>query len=168
MPSGRVHTIINSLVLVAGVGAYGYAAQNLGLKLQASELLAFGLAFGAGTIWLSPDLDLAEQNVMPKKMWGPLGFLWTPYGWFMSHRGLSHSWLIGPLTRAVYLVALLALPLYLARQSVHLEKIVQSLHRQEWLMVLLGFYVSQWLHLIADGVAPDFEMKRSKRRWRWI
>jgi uncharacterized metal-binding protein len=28
---------------------------------------------------------------------------------------------------------------------------------------LIGYYLSQWLHLIADGVAPDHGMRRNRR-----
>ena len=133
---------------------------------------------------LSPDLDLAEQNVDSKRNWGILGFLWVPYGMMFSHRGLSHTWIVGPLTRVLYLCLLLALPIWLLRQPILETKLrginrgivhdlvlsLQHVFSSGWLAgqvglgLALGFYVSQWLHLIADGVAPDLQIVRRKRR----
>jgi uncharacterized metal-binding protein len=28
---------------------------------------------------------------------------------------------------------------------------------------LLGYYLSQWLHLVADGIWPDHDLRRLKR-----
>jgi uncharacterized metal-binding protein len=80
-----------------------------------------------------------------------------------SHRGLSHSWLIGPLTRLAYL-ALLGAALFWVGDGL-LRYLGISLELQGrvavppgeilWALVL-GYYVSQWLHLVADGIWPDF------------
>ncbi len=133
---------------------------------------------------LSPDLDLAEQNVDSKRNWGFLGFLWVPYGMMFSHRGLSHTWIVGPLTRVLYLGVLLAVPIWFLRQPVletklpgvtrgivhdllnSLQSVFSSgvLASQAVLALAVGYYVSQWLHLIADGVSPDLQPFRSKRR----
>ena len=185
MPSGRIHNLINTLTLVGLGGVAGYVHQQNILRMEPGAVVAFAGAFLAGTYLLSPDLDLAEQNVSSKTNWGWLGFLWVPYGWVFSHRGLSHTWLVGPLTRLFYLALLLALPVFLLRDPilyVQLKEIsrgpiydlLQSfkrfwLHPAVALNTLtalgLGYYVSQWLHLIADGVAPDMNVGFSRKRF---
>ena len=184
MPSGSVHNVINTLSLLAIGSAAGYATQQGLVRLEAGAALAFCGSFMAGTYLLSPDLDLAEQNVSSKRNWGWLGFVWVPYGWMFSHRGLSHTWLVGPLTRLVYLALLLIVPALLLRDPIlalrlegvtsgpvyDLLKSVQGfwlrpqVARDTLIALALGYYVSQWLHLIADGVAPDMNVGFNRRR----
>jgi uncharacterized metal-binding protein len=184
VPSGSVHNLINTLSFVGIAGAYGYVHAAGWLQLEPATVLCFSGAFAAGTFLLSPDLDLAEQNVDSKKNWGILGFLWIPYGMMFSHRGLSHTWLVGPLTRVLYLVLLLALPIWLLRQPIletellgvsrgivfellnSLQNVFSSglLASQAGAGLVIGYYVSQWLHLIADGVSPDIGFRVKKRR----
>ena len=186
MPSGRVHNLINTLSFAAIVGSYGYAHTAGWVRLEPITLLTFSGAFLAGTYLLSPDLDLAEQNVDSKRNWGILGALWIPYGMMFSHRGLSHTWIVGPPTRVVYLCLLLALPIWLLRQPVletqllgvtrgliydffnSLQNVFSSglLASQAVLGLVAGYYLSQWLHLMADGIAPDMQPRffRKKRR----
>jgi uncharacterized metal-binding protein len=165
VPSGQVHNAINTLSYVAIAGAYGYStSQGLVPHFDVAQIGLFSLSFAAGTFLLSPDLDLAEQNVSSKRNWGLLGFLWVPYGWVFSHRGLSHTWLIGPLTRLFYLALLLAAPVWFARELLHNFRIGQD----DALAITVGYYVSQWLHLIADGFSPDMQrglgLSSSRRR----
>lgn len=184
MPSGAVHNVINTLSLLAIGSAAGYATQRGIIKLEAGAVLSFCSAFMAGTYLLSPDLDLAEQNVSSKRNWGWFGFLWVPYGWVFSHRGLSHSWLVGPLTRLTYLALLLIIPAMLLRDPIlnwQLEAVTRGpmadllksfqgfwlrpqVARDTLIALALGYYISQWLHLIADGIAPDISVGFKRRR----
>jgi uncharacterized metal-binding protein len=188
VPSGQVHNTINTLSLIGLAGCYGYAHTAGWVRLEPSAIFAFAGAFVAGTYLLSPDLDLAEQNVSSKKNWGLLGFLWVPYGWLFSHRGMSHTWLVGPFTRLFYLGLLMLIPVVLLRQPLletQLEGVtrgplydllrslkafwrIPSVATETLIALGVGYYVSQWLHLIADGVAPDTNFRipgtRKKRR----
>ena len=170
MPSGRVHNLIN----LAAFTALGGAALMLGrsgvLDLRPPEVAAFSLGFLAGTFLLSPDLDLAEGHVNSKRAWGLLGVLWVPYGKLFSHRGWSHSWLVGPLTRLAYLALIILILAGLARLALpgmtlpgmtlpHLG----AGFRWAALPLLAGYYGSQWLHLIADGIRPDHKMRFRRR-----
>ncbi|MEW6420414.1 MAG: metal-binding protein, partial [Deinococcota bacterium] len=115
MPSGRVHNLINiAAYSVLAAGVLVAARQSL-LTVTPVQALHFTLGFFIGTFLLSPDLDLAEGRVDSKRRWGLLGFLWVPYGILFSHRGLSHTWLLGPLTRLAYLGVIAALVLGLLR-----------------------------------------------------
>lgn len=175
MPSGRAHEAINLTVLAALAGGYAYArAQGLVQDhplLSTETLAAFSASYFIGTFLVTPDLDLAENRVRAKSNWGLLGLLWIPYGATFSHRGLSHSWLVGPLTRLLYL-ALLALALGYAASllapwfgyAFQVTVILGHNWRELGLGALVGYYASQWLHLLADGIQPDHGLRRRRRR----
>lgn len=171
MPSGRVHEAINLSVL--GVACVAYIAYKPSLGLSEPLALAFAGSYLLGTFLVTPDLDLAENRVRAKGRWGVVGFFWIPYGLMFAHRGLSHTWLAGPLTRVAYM-GVVGFLLYGLAQAllgylgVHLEL---GAHWQAppsdvlWALVL-GYYTSQWLHLIADGIWPDTDFRYARRRRR--
>jgi len=164
MPSGRTHEAINLTLL--GLGGALYLAQ--GGSPEEPRALAFLLGYLAGTFLLSPDLDLAEKGVRAQGRWGVLGALWRPYGWLFRHRGLSHTWILGPLTRLGYLLLLLFLLYGLLKgvaafMGASLALALPPLPKEVLLFGLLGYYLSQWLHLVADGIWPDHDLRRLKR-----
>jgi uncharacterized metal-binding protein len=164
MPSGRTHEAINLTLL--GLGGALYLAQ--GGSPEEPRALAFLLGYLTGTFLLSPDLDLAEKGVRAQGRWGVLGALWRPYGWLFRHRGLSHTWILGPLTRLGYLLLLLFLLYGLlkgvaASRGASLALALPPLPKEALLFGLLGYYLSQWLHLVADGIWPDHDLRRLKR-----
>jgi uncharacterized metal-binding protein len=169
VPSGRVHNLINiAAYSVLAAGVLVATRQNL-LTVTPAQALNFTLGFGVGTFLLSPDLDLAEGRVDSKRRWGVLGVLWVPYGMLFSHRGLSHTWLLGPLTRLAYLTVIVGLLVGLLRfvwPDVPLPGIPQPISLGVVLPLLLGYYLSQWLHLIADGVRPDHGVRHGMRKVR--
>ena len=164
MPSGRTHEAINLTLL--GLGGALYLAK--GGSPEEPRALAFLLGYLAGTFLLSPDLDLAEKGVRAQGRWGVLGALWRPYGWLFRHRGLSHTWILGPLTRLGYLLLLLFLLYGLLKgvaafMGASLALALPPLPKEVLLFGLLGYYLSQWLHLVADGIWPDHDLRRLKR-----
>lgn len=183
VPSGRVHNLINIAVYATLSAGTLYLSQQRQVVVTPAQALCFTVGFAVGTFMLSPDLDLAEGNVDSKRRWGPLGFLWAPYGMLFSHRGMSHTWILGPLTRLIYL-ALIALllwglvhflvPAHLLAQLPRLPLPPLELHSpalqvlgvKVGLPLLVGYYLSQWLHLIADGVRPDHGLRHSGRKLR--
>ncbi len=171
MPSGRVHNLINiAAYSVLAAGALILSRQDL-LTITPAQALNFTLAFAAGTFLLSPDLDLAEGRVDSKRHWGILGVLWVPYGRMFRHRGLSHTWLLGPLTRLAYLAVLITLIVGLLRTAVPtltLPDIPQPISLKFAVPIVLGYYLSQWLHLIADGVRPDHGLRHTARKLRRV
>lgn len=178
MPSGRTHEAVN-LTFFGGL-ALGYTylrTQGLPNGLEplftTPTLTLFSVSYFIGTFLVTPDLDLAENSVRSKSNWGLLGLLWIPYGALFSHRGLSHTWLVGPLTRLVYMVVVaLALswivtaltPLFGYEVSIRTRLL--NTWPQLSVAALLGYYLSQWLHLLADGVTPDHGSRRGRRRKR--
>lgn len=105
MSSGRVHAKI----------AWGLF---LPLAIAGIYLLPFNRALGAGCmsgalagVLITPDIDLEGITYEERRIYRllyPLGLLWQwlwwPYGAVMQHRGLSHAFLLGTLTRLLYLV----------------------------------------------------------------
>lgn len=157
MPSGAAHETINTVVL-AGVGT-GYYYYYAPIAWDNPLIWSFLAAYLIGTFLITPDLDLATQSVRPKQRWGPLGWIWVPYGRLFSHRGLSHSWILGPGTRVLYLLALAAAVMGLldwALAQAGREFIpAWSWQRQvppALLSGVAGYYLSQWIHLTADRV----------------
>lgn len=174
VPSGRTHEAIN-LTFFSGLAA-GYAyARSQGIVAEVDiinppSVSLFSLSYLVGTFLVTPDLDLAENSVRSKSNWGLLGLLWEPYGALFAHRGLSHTWFVGPLTRLVYMAVVgLALAWLATMVAPYFgyEIRFQAQLAENWtelaLGALVGYYLSQWLHLIADGVAPDHGLKRRKK-----
>lgn len=166
VPSGNVHNIINTAAY-AGLFAATALAQGTGyLTVTPMQGLTFTIGYAVGTFLLSPDLDLAEGRVNSKRYWGILGFLWVPYGMLFSHRGLSHTWLLGPLTRLAYLsliVGLVAGLLTFLVPDLQLPTLPQPSSLKLLLPLLFGYYLSQWMHLIADGVRPDHDLRHARK-----
>ncbi|WP_189063040.1 metal-binding protein [Deinococcus seoulensis] len=167
MPSGRVHNLINiAAYSVLAAGTLVASRQEL-VSVTSVQALNFTLAYAAGTFLLSPDLDLAEGRVDSKRHWGILGVLWVPYGMMFSHRGLSHTWILGPLTRLAYLAVMVALVVGLLSYvvpSLRFPALPEPLDAAVLAPFALGYYLSQWLHLIADGVRPDHGLRRGYRK----
>lgn len=171
MPSGRVHEAINISVL--GLASAAYWVYQKEIAVSQPVAVAFASSFLVGTFLITPDLDLAEQQVRAKGRWGWLGFFWVPYGWMFSHRGLSHTWIIGPLTRILYL-GVMGVVLYWITAAVagylgvnfDLQAPLKVPPQEILWALVLGYYASQWLHLIADGIWPDSGnlLRSSKRR----
>ncbi|MFN3346838.1 MAG: DUF2227 family putative metal-binding protein [Candidatus Bipolaricaulaceae bacterium] len=136
VPSGQAHLAVELALLPLCVGA-GY---GLGLR---AELVPLALGYLAGSLFLSPDLDLYHSR--PARRWRPLRVLWWPYARLLRHRGLSHHPLFGPLSRLLYL-GLWALLVWL----------LVGLPRLRWppasltLPFLGGLLVPQLLHLVLD------------------
>jgi uncharacterized metal-binding protein len=116
-----------------------------------------GLAFLAGGLWLSPDLDTRSRA---SGRWGPLHLLWWPYRRLLSHRSLlSHSPLLGTAGRLAYLaaagtLAIAALHPFGAPAPHRLLEQAQALWQSRHPLVLaalVGLEASSWLHLVQDG-----------------
>lgn len=113
--------------------------------------LAFLAAGTAGTLLLSPDLDLAESRA--SRRWGPLSLLWAPYRWLHPHRGRSHSYLYGPLSRLAYLGGLGGVAAHLLGvEGEAMGRLREALGQREAWAALLGYMASQWAHSLQDGI----------------
>lgn len=101
MPSGRVHDAITMVTAAAAVPVIA--------QLHPSpDWVSVGIGIGSyvfSGIALSPDLDVHSRAY---RRWGMFRFFWLPYQLLVPHRHwLSHSWLLGPLLRALYFFLIL-------------------------------------------------------------
>lgn len=101
MANGKTHDRINLIV--------GTVSSGVLLGLGQNPYVTGSFIFGwlVSTLIFSPDSDL-----MPKARTGPLRFFLYPYSVFFKHRGLSHSFLFGTLTRFIYGLLMLGLLTY--------------------------------------------------------
>ena len=150
MASGRSHDSATlALALPLGLLVGLWQGPMLGVTAAAAFLL--------GGLWLSPDLDTCSR---PSRRWGPLALLWWPYRRVVRHRGwLSHTPLLGTLTRLLYLGALALMALAIGHRAggPHPGLMLAGL-QQLWLQerpllitALVALEASAWLHLIQDG-----------------
>ncbi|WP_189092929.1 DUF2227 family putative metal-binding protein [Deinococcus ruber] len=110
--------------------------------------LGVGLLFG--TLLVTPDLDLQFNDA--RRRWGKLKAIWEPYAALSKHRGMSHTFLIGPTVRLLYLTCWFAPLLLLLHWLPHVTLPQGSL--QIAALFLLGYFLAQWLHLLCDGILP--------------
>lgn len=115
MAKGKTHDYI-------GLGA-GFALTVILLVkgLSFLYLLCFLAAWLFATLIFSPDTDL-----MPKKRAGILRFFLFPYSIIFKHRGLSHRFLVGTVSRLVYLIAVVALIIFVTNKMGYLDLGVDS------------------------------------------
>jgi len=141
MPAGKVHLAVELSTLPLWVA--GGALLGVGR----TSLIVFALSYVGASLLLSPDLDLA--GAAPSRRWGPLKGLWTPYAYLFRHRGLSHSPIFGPLTRLLYLAALVAA----AWTGLHFAFGVpfpQGFPVNSIPAILVGVYLPHLLHIALD------------------
>jgi len=91
MASGKIHDKFNLVVGILLVSLLFL------LRLPFELVASFTAGFLLSTYIFSPDTDL-----MPKKRTGPLQYILFPYSIFFKHRGMSHSFLFGTVTRVFY------------------------------------------------------------------
>lgn len=167
-----MHEFINGSALIILGTTYVVLKVNNLVSIPFSTIAIFTLAYLVGAFLITPDLDVQSKWVRPKRWWGVLGYLWWPYGIFSRHRGISHTWILGPLTRLLYLfliVFLLLLPILLfigTRQFYFTMPSVQG-----WGNITItagvGYYLSQWMHLLGDRVPLGYDqiiLKRIRKR----
>jgi uncharacterized metal-binding protein len=149
LPSGRAHDRINfrAFVALGAASAVAFATGALPTP-PVSVVYAFSIGYFVGSHYLSPDLDAAGSE--PKRRWGWLRVVWVPYARIFRHRGSSHGYLIGPLTRLAYLFVI-ASPV-MAREEVHawVTQHQPLIAGEAGTALLIGYFTSTWLHLIAD------------------
>lgn len=118
---------------------------------------ALGVIIGARLgHWVTPDFDVNHpiytQRRLIQKLW-LVGWLWVIYWWpyrqLMSHRGRSHRWPLGTLSRFVYL---LWLPVTIGLHN--LPELYIPLFLYFCGAIFLGWTVQDWSHLRLDNFFP--------------
>ncbi len=152
---GWQHTSVNLSALLPSTGALLWLGHP-------DTALAFSAAFLFGTLLVTPDLDLQLNDA--RRRWGPLRFIWAPYAALSRHRGMSHTYVAGPLIRLAYL-AVWCLPVIALALSLKLDGFPPMIPHAWVITTLLGYFTSQWLHLLCDGILP-FQPRAPKHRRR--
>lgn len=155
MPSGKTHLRIELLLLPVWIA--------VGLVAERYKIIAFGwegIAIFAGaylfsSLLLSPDLDLRHNR--SRRRWGPLGFIWIPYTKIFKHRGVSHSVLLGTLTRLGYLGILGLLIAFVLSYyniwAVSLDSLTAAPLDLKLVAILIaGLWVPNIIHAITDRI----------------
>lgn len=151
MPKYRTHTGFNLLLLIPS--AY---LLNRYVGLEESILFSGGYIFA--TYFMSPDVDIFGSG--PVRRWKWLSILWLPYSLLFSHRGVSHTPIIGTLTRIAYLgIVALIISLIVVRDTGALEGWIRA-HRYELLWVASGMFVADILHIFLDGAITWLKRRR--------
>lgn len=92
------HSVFN---FALGVPVALFALKSWGY-LQPSFLYPFLGAFAYGTLFMGPDLDEASK-IKPLSIRGVLAFPFYSYALLFKHRAWSHMFIVGTLTRLVWL-----------------------------------------------------------------
>jgi uncharacterized metal-binding protein len=149
VPPGRTHDLINVTTFAVTAVAITVIHSVSGEQFfSREEIVGYAAGYLIGTLWLSPDLDL--NGTLPQKRWGPLKILWYPYARAFKHRGVSHGFVFGPLTRLLYLALLVTPAAFIPGVWTGAVTFVLSSPTAWWLWGLVGYYVSCWVHLVAD------------------
>lgn len=91
----------------------------VGVSVYSTVGFFFGWMFS--TFIFSPDTDLG-----PKKRVGILGILLRPYSWIFKHRGLSHSYFLGTLSRVGYGLLIVGLMIFSLKRSGQIDLDVEG------------------------------------------
>jgi uncharacterized metal-binding protein len=160
MPSGRTHLRIEAALLFGWTALAGYLLSVRAVRVE--SVVAFVLAYAFSMLYLSPDLDLARSRA--SRRWGVGRWLWVPYALIFKHRGLSHHPLLGPLTRVLYLAAIVAMALLLLFSAAGRPIGIARPSSSIVLGALLGLYVPNVTHITADRLVSRWRGRRPRRR----
>ncbi len=112
-------------------------------------LIIFAGCFVYSTLFMNPDMDVANQ-IKLISVRGILTFPFRFYSFLFKHRGVSHSFLLGTMTRVLYLGGLLFLILYFADKLYFMKHSMHILKSKYFLYGVLGIFMSDFSHLILD------------------
>lgn len=94
--SGKIHDKVNLVIMLGTL--------ITGIIIKSDSTIITGLGIGLGTVWLSPDLDLAKSN--PSNRLGLFKILLAPYRSICGHHRswVSHSPILSSLIRVAYFI----------------------------------------------------------------
>lgn len=115
-------------------------------------LAVFAGTFTYSTLFMSPDMDLAG-NIKLCSFRGILTIPFRSYSLFFRHRGLSHSVLLGTLTRMFWLFGFISLVFYLVVKTIPNTKPIWHYyvyHRDYFIWGGAGVFLADMSHLLLD------------------
>lgn len=149
--------LIAGTLLMAALGSY---------DISTSTRFIFAGSFIVATFLLSPDLDIFHSS--PNKNWGKMRLVWWPYTKIFSHRGMSHTPILGTWTRILYVFFLILIGFLIYDMTQHgsYEKIPSMTqqrleetrafaekHQTVFLSGLAGITASDLIHLLIDKIS---------------
>lgn len=145
MANYKTHTGFNLFFMLPALVGLSYYC------IQPSEefLIIFIAAFIYATLFMNPDLDLVHQI----KFFSLRGFLTLPfrgYSKVFKHRGISHSFFVGSLTRIIWLSAVLFLLSFIFSFSGNIFSFCEQ-NKTYFLYALTGICLADWSHLLLDA-----------------
>ncbi|MEI6241827.1 MAG: DUF2227 family putative metal-binding protein [Chlamydiota bacterium] len=149
MPQYRTHTTCNVFFLPLILGALVYFFHS-----PWPYLVVFGSSFLYGTYFMNPDMDMAGQI----KLFSWKGLFTLPfrvYALFFHHRGISHRFLLGTLTRIIFLAGIIFLFLFLFHKvTFHTDTFVHfiTVYKTPLIYLFLGLLTADTCHLLLDLV----------------
>lgn len=148
MASGKTHDRLNSIATFGTI--------CLGLVLKSDPVIITGLGIGLGTVYLSPDLDLAKSN--PTNRLGPFKLFLGPYRAMCGHHRswVSHSPVVSNLIRVAYFMSPIVIFCIYKGYDYQLAKVVLS---KEFFYALVGLEIATNLHLFLDWQYSYFKGK---------
>ena len=152
MSNYKKHTQFNLFVALPILVGSAYFVFHPSYQL----LMTFALVFTYTTLFMSPDMDLANQ-IRLFSIRGLFSLPFRSYAKFFSHRGLSHHVLLGSLTRIFWLAGwgtLIFLGIY--KSLPHKKDLLKfySLYQPYFLYALAGVCSADWGHLLLDRKSP--------------
>jgi uncharacterized metal-binding protein len=151
MPQYKTHVVLNlffALPLLVGTLYYW-------LHPTKESLVIFSCSFIYTSLFMSPDMDLADR-IKWYSLRGLLSIPFRSYSKVFKHRGLSHSLLLGSLTRIGWLSVFILVIVYLSIGfSLSLDQIIAYvvLYKKELLYCFAGIFSADVVHILTDKLA---------------
>ncbi len=148
MSGYKTHSSFNLFLALPALVAADYYF----LHTPYSLLLTFISSFAYTTLFMSPDLDLVH-NIKITSLRGLLSLPFRFYSKVFSHRGISHSFFFGSLTRIVWLFCLATLIFFLLNKTLPTAYSLKKFYRiyEDYLLYgLAGICLADWCHLLLD------------------
>jgi len=113
-------------------------------------ILTFGVCFIYATLYMNPDLDLANKI----KLFSIRGILTLPFRFYsliFSHRGISHTFFLGTVTRVTWLGGFFYGILFLLdKPFLHKNELISLLKSDYFLYGFSAIVLADFCHLILD------------------
>lgn len=142
MPNYSSHLIFNFFLLILLIPIYNQFQPIF----TTQQLYIFLLFYFIGTVYLTPDMDTKSEAQRR------CGLFCFPYRKFFKHRGISHNWLLGIITRIIYVLIILCIPILILYGRAGIESSITGLifYKKELVISSGGLFLSNLFHIMLD------------------
>ena len=116
------------------------------------ELFTFASVFTYCTLFMNPDLDMADQ-IKLISIRGVLTIPFRSYAKFFSHRGISHNLILGSLSRIIWILGWTIVVFFLLYKTLPTKATILKFyfHYETYIRYsLAGICLADWCHLLLD------------------